>query len=362
MKELEKIQSRKDDHIAHSLSKASQSVQSTWFECVNLVHQAYSDLDFNSIDTSTLFLNKTLQFPLFIGALTGGTKKGADINEVMARAAEKHGIGMMVGSQRIALEHPSVRSTFKIARDSAPSIPLISNIGMAQLIEIEDLSIINDIIQSIEADALAVHLNPLQEIIQPEGQPKFAGGLDRLTKLMEICQVPIIIKETGTGLSSETVRLFLSAGVTFFDVAGLGGTSFARIESLRSGDQGDSINGTIGSKFGNWGIPTAASIMECRAQLDQIRTKSCLFASGGIRDGLDMAKAIAIGANFCSIAQPFIEHYNQKPFFVDDFIVRCKRELATAMFLVGARTIEVLPHTPRVILPPLNYWIESRIR
>ena len=359
MKDLEKIQTRKDDHLIHSLSKASQSPASTWFECVNLIHQAYSNLDFESIDLTTSFLNKKLRIPLFIGALTGGTEKGAKINETLAIAAEKYGIGMMIGSQRAALEHSSVRSTFKIARDSAPDITLISNIGMAQIVEMENLSQINDAIQLIEADALAVHLNPLQEIIQTEGQPRFVDGLDRLKKLIDICQVPLIIKETGAGLSQETVSQFLSLGISYFDVAGLGGTNFAMIEGLRAQNNDDLLNGTLGNLFSAWGIPTAASIMDCRSIISPFNKLYRIFARGGIRNGLDMAKAIAIGADYCCIAQPFLEYYNQNPFLIEDFIVRCKRELATAMFLSGVAASLIKQHVPRVNLPTLKDWVES---
>jgi isopentenyl-diphosphate delta-isomerase len=209
---------------------------------------------------------------------------------------------------------------------------------------------------------LAVHLNPLQEVIQPEGQPQFVGGLDRLKMLIDICPVPIIIKETGAGLSKETVSQFLSLGISHFDVAGLGGTSFALIEGLRAQSNDDLMNGSLGNLFSGWGIPTAASIIECRSLISPSNKLYRIFASGGIRNGLDMAKAIAIGADYCCIAQPFLENFNQKPFLIEDFIVRCKRELATAMFLTGARSIEKLRHVPRVILPPLKDWVESRLQ
>jgi len=264
----------------------------------------------------------------------------------------------MVGSQRIQLEHLETSKSFSVVRKSAPSIPIIANLGISQLIQMENFNSIEKIINSIEANAIAIHLNPLQEIIQPEGETNFSGALEKISKLNDFLQIPLIIKETGAGLSKNVSDNLIKIGIKYLDVSGLGGTSFAAVEYSRAKKQNDHLKSSIGNTFLDWGIPTAASIIETKAVAND---STIIIGSGGIRNGLEIAKSIAIGASISAIAQPFLKRAYNNSKDVESYIETLISELKSSMFLTGCNKIEDLKKAEYVILPPLSTWLEKRL-
>jgi isopentenyl-diphosphate delta-isomerase len=352
------IHNRKNDHLNLSLDKDVESKTTTMLECVNLIHNSLPEMDISDVDMSCEFLGKKINAPIIIGALTGGTSQGKKINELLASAAQIHNLPMMVGSQRIALENPNTIRSFSIVRENAPDVPLIANIGIPQLVKFHNFESVEKIIKMIDADALAVHLNPLQEVIQPEGQPFFGQALKTLSKIIDYLEIPVIIKETGSGISKEVAKALINIGVKYIDVSGAGGISWAGIEYYRSKQNG-SKNTNLGEIFWDWGIPTAASICEVKS-ISTTNSNLFIIGSGGLRTGLDIAKSISIGADFVSLAGPFLRRCEDGTKSLDLFINRLFQELKTAMFLTGTKNIEDLKHCPKVITSPLKNWLESR--
>jgi isopentenyl-diphosphate delta-isomerase len=250
--------------------------------------------------------------------MTGGYNDARDINRSLAEAAQKHGLADGVGSQRAMIENPELKSTYEV-RDIAPEIPLLANIGAFQLKKYS-FEQIESIVSSIEADALAVHLNPLQEVIQGEGDTDYSGVLDALAKTCEKLTVPVIVKETGAGISQDVAIKLKKTGVKWIDVAGSGGTSWSKVEYLRA----SAVPG-----FENWGIPTVHSIIECRGVLP-------LIASGGIRDGIQAAKAIALGADMVGAAYPFIKTLREGK--LDKYIELFQKQMRICAYLTGSKT------------------------
>ncbi|MEM4165856.1 MAG: type 2 isopentenyl-diphosphate Delta-isomerase [Candidatus Bilamarchaeaceae archaeon] len=319
------ISKRKSDHIFLSLNKKTQYLTSAGFEKIVFVHNALPECSFDKIDISTTFLNKKLSAPLMMTAMTGGYSGAERLNQKLAELAEKHKIAFGLGSQRAMVENPSLTQTYKI-RNVAPTIPIIANIGAAQLkkYSIEQVS---SIVSVVEADALAIHLNPLQEVIQPMGDRDFSGVLDAITRVCENISVPIIVKETGAGISTDVAVKLANAGVKWIDVAGAGGTSWSKIEYER--------NKHAVPGFEEWGIPTVECIFMCKGILP-------LIASGGIRSGIDAAKALALGADMAGAAQPFLLALKNKR--LDEEIKKWKEQLKTVAFLTGSKNIEELKH------------------
>jgi isopentenyl-diphosphate Delta-isomerase len=351
------IQARKDEHIKLALENKLQSNNSNWLENVQLIHNALPDIDFSDIDCSMNFLGKKISAPLIIDSLTGGTEKGKVLNQILAETAQELNIGMGVGSQRISLDDPSVENTFSIVRESAPDIPIIANIGIAQIIQMSDLDSINRIIDPIKANALAIHLNPVQEIIQPDGDTKLAGSLQKISEIKEKVKIPVIIKEVGSGISSEVAKKLVGSGIEILNIAGVGGTSFAKAESIRAKTIGDKLKKKIGENLFNWGIPTAASILECRSVADKSLT---IIGIGGIRSGLDMAKAMAIGANLCGMAQPMLRYADKGKANLNKFIQSIIVELKSVMFLTGCSSLTKLYNAPKILQSPLREWVLDR--
>ncbi|MEM4208521.1 MAG: type 2 isopentenyl-diphosphate Delta-isomerase [Candidatus Bilamarchaeaceae archaeon] len=319
------ISKRKSDHIFLSLNKKTQYLTSAGFEKIVFVHNALPECSFDKIDISTTFLNKKLSAPLMMTAMTGGYSGAERLNQKLAELAEKHKIAFGLGSQRAMVENPSLTQTYKI-RNVAPTIPIIANIGAAQLkkYSIEQVS---SIVSVVEADALAIHLNPLQEVIQPMGDRDFSGVLDAITRVCENISVPVIVKETGAGISTDVAVKLANAGVKWIDVAGAGGTSWSKIEYER--------NKHAVPGFEEWGIPTVECIFMCKGVLP-------LIASGGIRSGIDAAKALALGADMAGAAQPFLLALKNKR--LDEEIKKWKEQLKTVAFLTGSKNIEELKH------------------
>lgn len=326
---------RKKDHLRIATSKISQS-GNPGFDRYSFIHNALPEVDFDEIDPSTTFLGKKVKYPFFISCMTGGVAEGKRINRNLAAAAQKYGIAMGVGSQRAAIEHKELAQLF-MAREAAPDIPLIANVGLVQLNYGFGYKHYQTIVDMIDANALAVHINPIQEVIQPEGDRNWKGLTAKLGAIVPLLSVPIIVKEVGFGLSADVVKRLYKVGVRIFDTAGWGGTSWAIVEGERRPGWEE-----IGKLFGTWGIPTAQSI----AEINNLRLKQkhdiVLLGSGGVRSGIDVAKALALGADMVGIAQPFAQAALVSQEAVEQLIERYAYELKVAMFGVGVLTIPQL--------------------
>ncbi len=310
---------RKSDHVSIAMKKDVQYAKSAGFGKITLVHNALPELDFDRISTKTEFLNRKLDAPIIIEAMTGGYPEGGKINRALAEVAEKTKVALGLGSQRAMLEELALAKTYFV-RDVAPSVPIIANIGAYQLKKYS-FGKIEKLVSSVDADALAVHLNPLQEIIQLEGDRDFSVILDAIKITCEKLSVPVIAKETGAGIGSEAAKKLREAGVKYIDVAGAGGTSWSAIEYERGG-------GVPG--FAEWGIPTVAGLLADKGILP-------LIASGGVRSGIDVAKAIALGAELGGAAQPFLRAYGKGK--LESEINLWKEQLKVCMFLTGSKDI-----------------------
>ncbi|MEM6797631.1 MAG: type 2 isopentenyl-diphosphate Delta-isomerase, partial [Acidobacteriota bacterium] len=286
---------RKLEHIELSLDRRIQ-LDARYFDGLRFEHDALPDLDLSALDLSCEFLGKPLRAPLLISCMTGGTGEAVAINRRLAEAAEHCGVAIGVGSQRKAIEKPETRASF-VVREFAPTVPVLGNLGAVQLNYGFGLAECEEAVAMVDADGLALHLNPLQEALQPEGQGDFRGLVPKVGYLVEELSVPVVIKEIGCGLGSATGRRLYDAGARIFDSAGLGGTSWARIEAARADDA------PIGELFADWGVPTPDSIR----QLDALGEDVVVIGSGGVRSGLDVAKCVALGADVVGLAQPFLK-------------------------------------------------------
>lgn len=320
---------RKAEHLELARDDAVQA-RRRYFDDYRLQHRSMPEIDMASVDPSAGFLGRPLSAPLLISCMTGGTGEAVRINRDLARAAEATGVALGLGSQRKALEDPSQRESFEV-RDLAPSVPLLANLGAVQLNYGYGVDECRAAVEMAGADALAFHLNPLQEAIQPEGDTNFESLLPKMGEVAERLEVPVIAKEIGCGISAEEGRALAAAGIDIVDVAGHGGTSWARIEARRASDV------PLGEVFGDWGTPTPEAI----AGLSDVDGLT-VVGSGGLRTGVDMAKAIAIGADLTAMAKPFLEAAGEGPEPVAEAIRRRVRELRIAMFCTGSRTIEEL--------------------
>lgn len=322
-------ENRKKQHIEIALKKEMQYRKTTGFEKLDYEHCALPELKISDVDLSTNFLGKKLDYPLLIEAMTGGYSQAKEINKALAQAAEKHKIAFALGSQRAMIEKPELAETYKV-RDVAPTIPVIANIGAVQLKQY-DVKTIGDMISTVEADALAVHLNPLQEAIQPEGDHDFTGICETLLQLKDNIKVPIIAKETGAGIGQEVALRLREVGVAIVDVAGAGGTSWSKVEYGRKG----TLPG-----FEEWGMPTAECVQACRAVLPTI-------ASGGIRNGIEICKAITLGAVLGGAAYPFLKAWKSKK--LDAELKMWEKQMKLTAFLTGSKSISEL-RTARMIV------------
>ncbi|MEM1143269.1 MAG: type 2 isopentenyl-diphosphate Delta-isomerase [Pseudomonadota bacterium] len=334
----DQINTRKLDHLRAIADDAGIERHASGFERVRLTHRALPEIDFDEIDTETAFLDKKLQFPLLISSMTGGEDEEIKIiNRRLAEAAEECGVAMAVGSQRVMIANPAAAGSFDL-RKYCPTIPLISNLGAVQLNHGFGLAECQTAIDALEADALYLHLNPLQEAVQPEGDLKFGGLADRIATLTYELNVPVLLKEVGSGLSAADIALGWNAGVRHFDVAGRGGTSWSRIEYHRRREEDDDI----GLLFQDWGLTTVEALRQAAAELKRHPEPSTLIASGGMRSGIDMAKALVLGAQISGIAAPFLAAARVSTETVVASIQKLKREFRTAMFLLGCRNCDEL--------------------
>jgi isopentenyl-diphosphate delta-isomerase len=347
---------RKAEHIRISLSQNVQAKSvTTGFEDINFIHKALPEIDKQSIDLSTTIFGHKFAAPLIAGAMTGGTQEAMKINATIAEAVEELGLGMGVGSQRAAIEDKRLERTFAIARKRAPTAFLIANIGGVQLINGYGLKEVRKMMGMIEADALAIHLNALQESTQPEGQTNFKGVLEKIGLIAEEVEKPVIAKETGAGIAAEEAKKLEVAGVKGIDVSGAGGTSFAAVEHYRAKGHESSFPRRLGEVFWDWGVPTAVSIVEVSKTVN-----IHVVASGGIRNGIDVAKALALGSSLASFSQPILEAAVKGVRETRDTLSLLIEELKNVMFLVGADSIQTLRKTPIVITGKTSEWLRMR--
>lgn len=346
---VEQIKRRKKEGIEIPLTKNVQGKKtSNYLEYVKLFHNALPEIDYDQIDLSVQFLNRSFSAPIVIDSMTGGTDEAFLINKRLAQIAEKYGFGMGLGSQRAGLKSEKLVESYAIARKAAPNAFLIANIGAAQLSDGLSKSDILKIIQMIDADALAIHLNPLQELIQPEGEPRFKGILQRINNLVNELEIPIIVKEVGSGISSDVAIRLEKAGVSSINVAGSGGTSWAGIEKLRADQHNEYIKSQLGQLFWDWGIPTALSLL-----LVTRSVKLPVIASGGLRNGLEIAKCLVLGANVCAMAFPFLKSAAKSEEELEMFTQLILSELKATMFLLGAKDIDSLKNTRYILIDKL---------
>jgi len=353
---MNQTQERKGDHIKVCLTENVQAKRiTTGFEDIFFIHRALPEIDRDKIDLSTKLLDHKFSAPIIVGALTGGTSEATKINTAVAEAVQELNLGMGVGSQRVAIEDPKLESSFVETRRKAPTAFLIANIGAPQLVKGWGLDQAKIAVNMIDADALAVHLNSLQEAIQPEGETKYANALAKIKEIATKLTVPVIVKETGAGIAAEEAKKLEEAGVKAIDVAGAGGTSWAAVEYYRAKAAKDEKGERLGNTFWDWGIPTAVSVFEVSSSVDVP-----IIASGGIRTGVDAAKALALGANLVSISAPVLKAANRSADQVRKTLEFFIAELRNTMFLTGADTIKKLRKTPIVITGKTAQWLLMR--
>ncbi|MEM8828220.1 MAG: type 2 isopentenyl-diphosphate Delta-isomerase [Cyanobacteria bacterium P01_G01_bin.19] len=328
-------QTRKADHLRICLEDDVQFRQVTnGLDRYRFDHVCLPELDFDEIDIGTQFLHKKLHAPILISSMTGGTEQAKTINCRLAIAAQKYGLAMGVGSQRIAVENPDTAHTFAV-RSLAPDAILFANLGAVQLNYTYGLEQCLQVVDILQADALILHLNPLQECIQPNGDKNFKGLLAKIEQLCQQINVPVIAKEVGNGISAKMAAKLIDVGVDVIDVAGAGGTSWAKVESERAENN---LQRKLGKTFGDWGISTADCIVDIKTQHPDLP----LIASGGLRNGMEVAKAIALGADLAGLAFPFLKAASESETALDEAIELLIAELKTVLFCTGNQNLAQL--------------------
>ena len=323
------IQDRKKEHILNSLKPESQ-FSDNWFNYVFLFHNSLPDIDYYKIDTKTKLFDRYFDYPIYISGMTGGFKDAKDINLGLAKIAYENNIPMGIGSIRAIFKSESLIETYDVKK--CYDVFLIANLGGVQLKEYKNKEIL-DVVYKLQADALAVHLNPAQELIQKEGDLNWEGVYDRIIEIAD--EFPTIVKEVGNGISREIAQKFKNTKVKYIDISGTGGTSWTKIEYLRNSD--------APKGFEEWGIPTPLALLTVK-DFDNI------LASGGIRSGIDGAKALVLGARAFGMAKPFLDSVIEKK----DIFPEIAKQLKGTMFLLGARNVEELRKKPYALFGPLR--------
>ncbi len=350
---LSKNTSRKLEHLDICIEKDVEGPLTNFLEYVFLIHKANSEISIDDVDLRVKFLGKELNYPLVITGMTGGAPGTEKINRDLALAAEEFRIALGVGSQRAAIEDPTLRNTFSVVRDVAKDVPVIANIGAHEFVRY-DLRIIEDIVDMVKADALAIHLNLPQELVQPEGGISFKGFKDKLLSVIDRLNVPIIIKEVGFGLSYEVAKELYDLGIRYFDVAGAGGTNWVKVEVYRAKSQGLNVKAMLGEHLLDWGIPTAASIIEVR----NAAPDAVVIGSGGIRSAYEAVKALRLGSNLVGMARPILVALRKGVLrdYLSSFLIAMK-----AIFvLLGIRRLYELYEVPIIITGLLKEWLSCR--
>jgi len=344
---MSEIFSRKDSHLALCVGEDVEHRRTTLLEEVELLHDALPELALEQVDLSTRLFGRLLAAPLLIAGMTGGTPEAAAVNRDLATAAQKCGLGMGLGSQRAMLLRPEMAASYRV-RDVAPEILVLANLGVVQARE-SGVARVAELVEAVGADALCVHLNPAQELVQAQGDRDFRGSLETLAALAAELPVPVIAKETGCGLGPGTLERLRAAGIEWVDVSGAGGTTWTGVESLR----GPESQRALGEELREWGIPTAASVIYAR------RAGLSVIASGGIRGGLDAARALALGAEAAAAALPFLRARAEAG--VDGVLAAAERFVAAlraVALLTGSRNAAELRRARHLLGPRLRAWIE----
>ena len=337
---------RKAEHIRICLERQVTNGVKPGFEQVMIVHKALPELNYSDVDASCVFLGKKLKAPILITGMTGGCEEAKRINRNLAEAAERCGVAFGLGSQRAMIEKPELSDTYYV-RDVAPTTLIIGNIGLIQFtLGYGEKQM--EAARSIGLDALALHLNPLQEMCQPEGDKQWKGCYAALKEACAASKIPIMVKETGAGISAETARLIEGAGAGAIDVSGCGGTNFALVESHRDGGNG--------STFHDWGIPTICSLMEVRRAVSVP-----LVCSGGVKSGLDVAKAVTLGANLAGLARPLLRPATESADAVEKKLEQIIDELKAAMLLSGSRNLDAMRNVKYVLTGTVKDWADQRL-
>jgi isopentenyl-diphosphate delta-isomerase len=331
---------RKHDHIHISLQQDVAHRTTTGLEQYQFIHCALPELNLSDIDLSVTFLGHQVRAPLLISSMTGGTTQAKQINARLAQAAQVSGIAMGLGSLRAALETPQLADTYRV-RSLAPDILLLSNLGAVQLNYGYEAADCLRAVELVEADGLILHLNPLQEALQPEGDTRWAGLLTKIEAVCRALPVPVVVKEVGWGISGKTARQLADAGVAAIDVAGAGGTSWSQVEMHRAADE---TSRRVAALFRGWGIPTVESLLAVRRAVPGLP----VIASGGLRDGLDVAKSVALGASLAGLAGPFLQAADVSTQAVTDLVKELTHALRITMFCVGAADVAALQSRPPV--------------
>jgi isopentenyl-diphosphate delta-isomerase len=350
------IGERKADHIKVCLKENVQSRKATTgFEDIHLVHKALPEIEREKVDLSTTVFGYKFSAPIFVGAMTGGTAKATKINSVIAEAVEELHLGMGVGSQRIAIDNPKIERSFSVVKKKAPTAFIIANIGGPQLVGKHGVKEAKKAVEMVQANALAIHLNALQEAVQPEGDTNYSNLLQKICKLAQELDVPVVVKETGAGIAAEEATMLEAAGVAGIDVAGVGGTSWAAVEYYRAKACHDGSSQRLGETFWDWGIPTAVSLVEAVQSVN-----IPVIASGGIRNGIDATKSLALGASLASAAYPFLQPATTGSEDVKKALRYLVGEMRNAMFLVGADSLKELQKVPVVLTGKTAEWLKVR--
>ncbi|MHB1293607.1 MAG: type 2 isopentenyl-diphosphate Delta-isomerase [Anaerolineae bacterium] len=328
------LSKRKREHLDICLNRDVGSLATTGLERYRLIHQPLPEMALQSVDTSTQFMGHALAAPLLISAMTGGTSLSRDVNLRLASAAQQLQIGMGLGSMRAAIEEPEQMSTYRV-REVAPDILLLANLGAVQLNLGYGADACARIVEGVDADALVLHLNPLQEALQPEGDTDFSRLVDKIAQICQVLPVPVIIKEVGWGLTAQAAEVLREAGVAALDVAGAGGTSWSRVEEHRSLTAADA---QVARAFADWGNPTAEALLDVRAACPELP----IIASGGIRNGVEVALCLALGADLVGLAMPLLRPALDSSASVLEAIEIVLRQLRIALFCTGAATVGAL--------------------
>lgn len=334
MKKVTPISERKSDHIRINLENDVRSGVTTGLENFRFIHRALPELNLQEVDLNLEIFRKRLKAPLLISSMTGGTEQAALINQNLALAAEEMGIAIGVGSQRAAIEHPELEATFQVRR-FAPKVLLFANLGAIQLNYGYGIDECRQAVEMIEADALILHLNALQEAVQPEGDTNFYGLAQKIERVCRQLEVPVIAKEVGWGFSDADIRLLAESGVAAIDVAGAGGTSWSQVEMHRAKDP---ARQQLAAAFIDWGVPTAQAISNVRQAAPELK----VIASGGLRTGIDIAKCLALGAQLGGMASPFLKAAAISAEETVAAITLIRDELRVCMFACGARDLQAL--------------------
>lgn len=325
------IKSRKSDHIRINLENDVTSKTNNGLENYRFIHNALPELKLDDVDLTQVIFNKKVLLPLLISSMTGGTEQALKINQTLAIAAEQCGLAMGVGSQRAAINDPKLAKTFNI-RNLAPNILLFANLGAVQLNYGYGIDACKKALDMIQADGLIFHLNPLQEAVQPEGDTNFSGLLNKIETISKQIHVPVVVKEVGWGISAEVARRLINVGVSGIDVSGAGGTSWSQVERFRLSDEYDI---KVAESFIDWGIPTAEALISIRNEFPAIP----LFASGGLKNGMDIAKSLALGANLAGMAGVFLKAAVVSTEHLIKTIKVMEKILRISMFITGSKDL-----------------------